>query len=782
MDKNVKPEIEKSKGPPKDKEKEKNKDIIKDITELKEYKVPNAINKKYFDKINIYNKRGIMKFIYFPEMIEISFINKEFYNFINQRFPKRIPLIKKSFQTLKKEIFFHFSEDFRFILRKNSSYTAEITKKMVESSSFEYFPKMRVKKFFFNKMKSNPEIKKLYLANSEIGKKSMKYLSYYFSNKNCNITEIDLSGNKINGDILKPLKKNSNVELDYLNIDKCILDSRTFTLLSELKIKKLSLINNNIDDELISKIINNNINEINLSHNYISNEGIFNICKNLPNLMKLNLANNNICDLSLLYISLYIKGQNNTKLVSLNLKDNKITITGMITFLSSLEKINKSNKNICLLKKLNLSGNLLDLVPIPKRLGTHFLNIHIEKFCIGNHSFNINDLNILLNFINNLKNINILDFSKIAFDNVSLNLIFNRVSENVTLKKLKLKNCYLGNTEVNNTLENYYSKSHFKKDKNKKINSTHKNKNKNEFNKNDIIRENEEYSNNYKNIKENNEIINNNKEENEKVIEKNISENKEENKNIIIENKIDIKENINNNIIKDDLKNKIEINNKMINDNIGVESLDLGYNFINYEKLDKIILSNHIKELNIEGNDLHLWGNDIFLFFDYIINNKFFEKLNLNKNHLKGMANKLLEKINNFNDNNDLKCSLKYLSLEENQIKDVNLELTNLLSNNKNLQYLNLSKNLIGDEIANNYFFHSVFKSKYSNIKEINISDNKITLNFVEKVIKYNKENDIEQKDFILNITSKEIREAYLRSNNKLNYKELVKLKNIKCL
>ena len=127
----------------------------------------------------------------------------------------------------------------------------------------------------------------------------------------------------------------------------------------------------------------------------------------------------------------------------------------MITILSTIEKLNKLGKENYSLKKLNLSGNLLDLVPIPKRL-TKFLYILIEKLCLGSHSFNINDLNILLDFINNIQNINILDLSKIVFDNVTLNLIFNRVSEYITLKKLKLRNCYLGNTEVNNTLENYY--------------------------------------------------------------------------------------------------------------------------------------------------------------------------------------------------------------------------------------------------------------------------------------------------------------------------------------
>ena len=142
-----------------------------------------------------------------------------------------------------------------------------------------------------------------------------------------------------------------------------------------------------------------------------------------------------------------------------------------------------------------------------------------------------------------------------------------------------------------------------------------------------------------------------------------------------------------------------------------------------------------------------------------------------------------LEKMNNFNsDPNSADCALKFLSLEENQIKDINLELTNLLSNNKNLEVLNLRKNLIDDEIANNYFFHSLFKHKNSNIKNINISHNKISLTFIEKIIKYSKENTIEKSNFVLNITSKEIREAYLNIDNKEPYKELVNLKNIKCL
>ena len=609
---------------------------------------------------------------------------------------------------------------------------------MVENFEVEYFPKMGLKRYFFSKIKSNPDITKLYLDNCDLGKKSMKNLSYYFDNKNCNIKDIDISGNKLTGEILKPLENNTKIEIDNLNANKCIIDIKFFSFISHIKTRKISLENNNIDNEFISKLNNNYITGINLSFNSISDEGLFSICNNLPNLITLNLENNNICDLSIVYICLYIKEK--SKILSLNLKDNKITITGMITLISTIDKINKKNNNNYSLENLNLAGNLLDLVPIPKRLGIHFLNVQIKELSLGSHSFNMDDLNILMNFINNIKNITVLDLSKIGFDNVSLNLVFNRVSENITLKKLKLRNCYLGNTEVNNTLENYYIKSGLQL---RKENSNNKIKN---------------------------EIIMNNKEDNKNEINNDIKDAKDNNINNNNKKEEKDKENKNN--------DEIIISDKII----GVESLDLAYNFINYQKLDKIILSNQIKELNIEGNDLYLHENDLYLFFDFLINNKVLEKLNLNKNYLQSQAKKLLEKMAEFNNKNNSNCSLKFLSLEENQINDINLELTNLLSNNKNLEVLKLGNNLIGDEIGNNYFFHSLFKNKKSNLKEIDISNNKITLGFVDKIIKYKQENIFEKNNFELNISSKDIRDAYLNCENKKNYNELINLNNIICL
>ena len=728
-----------------------------DITLEKSYKVPNAQNQKNFNKINTYNFVGILKCCTFFEIAEFSFVNQKFYNIIHQKYPKRIPMIKSSIITYNKNIIINFPEDFKYYFLKNGRYIRKIIKDLIKNRVCEYCANTGAKKFFFENMKViNPLLSKVRLDNCEIGKKSMKYLCHYLSNPNSKITEININNNKLTGDLLKPLTYNSNLKLKKIKADKCLIDSKSLNCLSNINMKLLSLKNDNIDNDLIANFTNNNINKLDLSFNNISNDGFFYICKNLPNLTKLNLSNNNICDLSMAYISLYIK-EKNCQLVSLNLKENKITISGAITLISTLDKINTKNKEGSTLKKLNLSGNLLDLVSIPKRLGTDFYNVNLYKISLSNHSFTINDLNVLLDFINNIKCINVLDLSKINFDNVSLNFVFNKVSENNSLKKLKLRNCYLGNTELNDTLENYYTK-HVKKI------PTSKNEDIPHSETKDII--NSSKLNNIINNTENNDKINN---------EKNIEINNKINV-INIEDNISEKDKIIDN--KRSENNQDDINNKFL----GVESLDLGFNFINYQKLDKIILSNHIKKLNIEGNDLHLWGNDIYLFFDFIINNKVLEELNLDKNNLQKIANKLLEKINN-NIMNKKDCSLKHLSLADNQITDINLELTNLLSNNKNLENINLKNNLIGDEIGNNYFFHSLFKSKKSKIKNIFLTKNKITLTFIEKIIKYIQENTIEKKDFILNVNSKELRESYLNLNleDKKKYEYILNLNNIIC-
>ena len=77
-----------------EKEKEKTKEIPIDKTKLKSYQVPNPESKKNFEKINFYNFIGITKFFTFPEMLELAGVCHTFNRRINEKYPKRIPLIK----------------------------------------------------------------------------------------------------------------------------------------------------------------------------------------------------------------------------------------------------------------------------------------------------------------------------------------------------------------------------------------------------------------------------------------------------------------------------------------------------------------------------------------------------------------------------------------------------------------------------------------------------------------------------------------------------------------
>ena len=151
-----------------------NNPIKRDILK-KNYKVPDALNKKNFDKINIYNLITITKFMTFFEIIELSFVNKKMYNAICQHYHKKLPMIKTSISTMKKIIFITFSEDFRFYLKKNSYQLRQIIGKIIESFVMEFFPNLGIKKHFFSKINFNSHITKILLNNSEIGKKSMKY-------------------------------------------------------------------------------------------------------------------------------------------------------------------------------------------------------------------------------------------------------------------------------------------------------------------------------------------------------------------------------------------------------------------------------------------------------------------------------------------------------------------------------------------------------------------------------------------------------------------------------
>ena len=62
--------------------------------------------------------------------------------------------------------------------------------------------------------------------------------------------------------------------------------------------------------------------------------------------------------------------------IALTIDDN--SYMGLVS-VSVLDYKSKQDKNSFSLKRLNLSGNLLDYVPIPKRLGINFINVKLES-------------------------------------------------------------------------------------------------------------------------------------------------------------------------------------------------------------------------------------------------------------------------------------------------------------------------------------------------------------------------------------------------------------------
>ena len=111
--------------------------------DMKSYRVPDASNKKGFEKINNFNFIKISKFLSFLEIAEASFVNKKFNNLLTQRYSKRFPAIKTSISIFNKSIFIKFPEDFRFYLEKNRFHIKEIIKKIIESlHTEEYFNKL----------------------------------------------------------------------------------------------------------------------------------------------------------------------------------------------------------------------------------------------------------------------------------------------------------------------------------------------------------------------------------------------------------------------------------------------------------------------------------------------------------------------------------------------------------------------------------------------------------------------------------------------------------------
>lgn len=614
----------------------------------------------YFRKIKINNFNLILRYLDVFEKTEFSFINKKFKEIISTKYPKSTFMVKSSLKVYKSNIHITFPQDFTNYLRNNSLIITKEIKQIIKNIVNDYYTRLPIIKYFFSKIHFLT-VNYLNLKNCEIGKKSMKYLTFYMENKPTLKTLI-LSDNKLNGQVLEPLVKinesSENFNFEKIKLNRALVDSSTFKILSLIKFSTLIIKNANVDNHHISFFKSEKIQKIDLSNNLISCEGVLYICQNLPNLQELNLSNNNLTDISAVYLSLYIKKQN-CKLQNLILKDNKITLIGLMTLLTCL------NDSGYQMNKFNISSNAID--SLPKRM-TKMSNIKLKSLKIGGHNFTIDDLSYLLDFLKVNPSIEIIDLSKLLLDNVSLHFLFNKFQNNSHLKKLHLNYCYLGNTEINESLTSYYT--------------------------------------------------------------------------------------------NEELKNKID-------------HLSLKHNFYSLKNFNKILNTNSLIHLNLEGNDLNT-REDIDSFLDEIVGSTSLKYLNLKNNFLKQKGKSFLMKLSDENCNS----SLEIIHLENNQISDLNIELTNILTKNSVIKELYLDHNEIKEELENNYFFHSLICAK---MKLLSLKENKIRLSFLTKYINYYKENK-GINPVIINIHSKQLLEEYNKENDKNQFLEISHYKNVVAL
>lgn len=193
-----------------------------------------------------------------------------------------------------------------------------------------------------------------------------------------------------------------------------------------------------------------------------------------------------------------------------------------------------------------------------------------------------------------------------------------------------------------------------------------------------------------------------------------------------------------------------------------INCLSLDYTFLMPKCCNSIIQSNFLSYLNLEGNELNIWGHALDDFFNVILSQKVMLELNLNHNFLKDKAKEFLIKFSE----KECICSLRIIHFAYNEICDMNIELINLLQSSHYLQELDLSHNNIGDELSNNYFFHSAVSSS---IILLNVKENDISLSFILKLLNYFNENKTKLK-MRMNISSKKLIDDYEKETFKEHY------------
>ena len=305
----------------------------------------------------------------------------------------------------------------------------------------------------FNKCRFNTE-ENISLLNNFLQKNKYK------------IKNLSINIKKIYNDIFTPdISKLKKVEINYCNISSILY----------LPIETLNLANNNIGilglENITNKLKNKfcTLKNLNLSHNYIGNEGCFMIgesFKENKSLIDINLSENNILDEGAIYLANNLRNEINKTIKKINLKNNSITSEGIIQFCSILK-----NEPIERFEKINFSLNDLD------DTGLSDYGLFISRFqnitsLLLSNNFSKTSLNNYFIYCQNLSNlkkikfyqINLTEESSHNFTQILLNnknieklsISSNRnlhdgifditqgIEHNIKLTYLNLKTCFIG--------------------------------------------------------------------------------------------------------------------------------------------------------------------------------------------------------------------------------------------------------------------------------------------------------------------------------------------------
>ena len=172
---------------------------------------------RFFSKIKINNIYHIFSYLDLFELSEFSFLSHNFSKIISTKFNKKISIIKATIKICNSKLKINLPCDFTIYLRNNSKKVRNEINEILKIQLPDQYSHLPIKKYFFNHL-GNLNITKINLKNDEIGKRSMKYLSYYIESHH-KVKNIILSDNKLNGQILEPLSNMERVnEIEFENI------------------------------------------------------------------------------------------------------------------------------------------------------------------------------------------------------------------------------------------------------------------------------------------------------------------------------------------------------------------------------------------------------------------------------------------------------------------------------------------------------------------------------------------------------------------------------------